>query len=513
MKTGIVYLIGAGPGDLELITLKGFRIIQEADAIVYDRLVNPSLLRYRKKGSEVFYVGKSPEHHTLSQEKINDLLVKLAKEGKIVARVKGGDPYVFGRGGEECETLFNNKILFEVVPGITSAIAAPSYAGIPVTHRNIAVDFTVVTGHEDPNKENSQINWKALAQATGTLVFLMGVGNLSKIVYKLTSFGKSVETPVGLIHLGTRSDQKVVTGTLENIVTIAEENHIQSPTVIVVGDVVNLRTILSWYEKKPLFGKRITITRTREQASVLSEALEKLGAESWEFPTIRINENIDHTELNKAIDNIEMYTWLVFTSVNAFNVFRKALIEKRIDIRKLNQIKVCAIGSETKKVIEEIGIFVDVIPETFVAEDLEKVLVGKINSKDKVLVPRSNLGRKILIEVLCKLGAEVTEVTAYETVIEDNNDKLLYLEKLENSEIQMITFTSSSTVDNFIKLIGEESLGLLKTIPIASIGPVTSKSLLKYGLVATIEAKEHSIAGLVEAIKDYYSEVKDNGIS
>lgn len=513
MKTGIVYLIGAGPGDLELITLKGFRIIQEADAIVYDRLVNPSLLRYRKKDSEIFYVGKSPDHHTLTQEKINDLLVKLAKEGKIVARVKGGDPYVFGRGGEECETLFNNNILFEVVPGITSAIAAPSYAGIPVTHRNIAVDFTVVTGHEDPNKEDSQINWKVLAETTGTLIFLMGIGNLSKIVDKLTSFGKSVKTPVGLIHLGTRAEQKVVTGTLENIVTIAEENDIKSPTVIVVGDVVNLRRVLSWYEKKPLFGKRITVTRTREQASVLSEALEKLGAESWEFPTIRINENIDHTELKKTIDNIEMYTWLVFTSVNAFNVFRKALIERRVDIRKLSHIKICAIGSETKKAIEEIGIFVNVIPEKFVAEDLEKVLVGKISSEDKVLVPRSNLGRKILIEVLCKLGAEVTEVTAYETVIEDNNDRLLYLEKLENSEIQMITFTSSSTVDNFVKLIGEESLAIVKTIPIASIGPVTTKNLLKYGLVATVEAKEHSIAGLVEAIKAYYSEGKDNGIS
>ena len=506
MKTGKVYLIGAGPGDLELITLKGFKIIQEVDAIVYDRLVNPSLLRYRKTTSEVFYVGKSSDHHTLSQEKINELLVQLAKEGKNVARVKGGDPYVFGRGGDECEALFNNEIQFEVVPGITSAIAAPSYAGIPVTHRNIAVDFTVVTGHENPHKENSQINWEILANTTGTLIFLMGIGNLANIVDRLTFFGKSVETPVALIHMGTRSEQKVVTGRLQDIVAIAKDNHIKSPTVIVVGDVVNLREVLSWYEKKPLFGKRITVTRTREQASVLSEALEKLGAESWEFPTIRINEDIDHIELKKALNNIEMYTWLVFTSVNAFNAFRKVLIEERIDIRKLNKIKICAIGSETKKAIEEIGMFVDVIPEKFVAEDLDKALRGKVNSDDKVLIPRSNLGRKILLEVLNGLAGEVTEVTVYETVIEDNNDKLLYLEKIEHNEIHMITFTSSSTVDNFIKLLGEESIEILKTIPIASIGPITSKCLLKYGLDVTIEAKEHSIQGLVRAIQDYYSE-------
>lgn len=504
MKIGKVYLIGAGPGSIDLITIKGFKIIQSADVIVYDRLANPRLLNYKREDAELIYVGKTPNHHTLKQEEINELLVKLAKEGKVVARLKGGDPYVFGRGGEEAELLRTHNILFEVVPGISSSIAAPSYAGIPVTHRNVAVNFTVITGHEDPSKSTSQINWKRLAEDNGTLLFLMGVGNLEKIVFELIENGKSSETPVALIQWGTRPEQRVVTGTLETIVSVVKSSGITSPAIIIVGEVVKMREVLSWYEDKPLFGKRILVTRSREQASILSEKIEELGGEAWEYPTIKINTSFDDSKLRQEVSNLSKYQWLVFASVNAFKAFKKVLIEERIDIRNLINIKIFAIGKETKQEIESSGLIVEAMPEKFVAEEVKKALSPLINLGDNILIPRSNLGRKILVDSLIELGANVSEVIAYETILAEDNDTSLLLEKLANNEIHLLTFTSASTVSNFVKLIGEENLDLINNIDIASIGPVTSQKILEYNLEVTLEAKEHTIDGLISEILSYY---------
>ena len=288
MSKGKVYLIGAGPGDIKLITVKGLECIQKADVIVYDRLANPRLLSYRRADAELIYVGKSPDRHTLTQDEINKVLVEEGLKGKVVARLKGGDPYVFGRGGEEGEELRKAGIEFEEVPGITSAISVPAYAGIPITHRDFTASFTVVTGHEEPGKETSNINWPRLAQDPGTLVFLMGVGNLPQIVENLVVNGKDAQTPIALIRWGTRPEQRVVTGTLENIVEVVSKAGLKSPAIIIIGQVVTLRETLRWFEDKPLFGKRVLVTRSREQASVLSEKLEALGAEAWEYPTIKI---------------------------------------------------------------------------------------------------------------------------------------------------------------------------------------------------------------------------------
>lgn len=504
MKIGKVYLIGAGPGSIDLITIKGFKIIQSADVIVYDRLANPRLLNYKREDTELIYVGKTPNHHTLKQEEINELLVKLAKEGKVVARLKGGDPYVFGRGGEEAELLRTHNILFEVVPGISSSIAAPSYAGIPVTHRNVAVNFTVITGHEDPSKSTSQINWKRLAEDNGTLIFLMGVSNLEKIVFELIENGKSRETPVALIQWGTRPEQRVVTGTLETIVSVVQSSGITSPAIIIVGEVVKMRDVLSWYEDKPLFGKRILVTRSREQASILSEKIEELGGEAWEYPTIKINTSFDDSKLRQEISNLTKYQWLVFASVNAFKAFKKVLIEERIDIRNLINIKIFAIGKETKQEIESSGLIVEAMPEKFVAEEVKKALSPLINLGDNILIPRSNLGRKILVDSLIELGANVSEVIAYETILAEDNDTSLLLEKLVNNEIHLLTFTSASTVSNFVKLIGKENLDLINNIDIASIGPVTSQKILEHNLKVTLEAKEHTIDGLISEVLSYY---------
>lgn len=503
MKKGFVYLVGAGPGDVGLITVKGLDCIKKADVIVYDRLANPRLLSYAKPDAELIYVGKRPDHHTLTQEEINKLLVKKAKENKIVTRLKGGDPYVFGRGGEEAEELFEESIEFESVPGITSAIAVPNYAGIPVTHRNLTSTFTVITGHEDPLKENTQVNWERLAQDPGTLIFLMGVGHLPQIVEQLVRFGKSSSTPVGVIRWGTRPEQEVVIGTLENVVSEVEKAGLKSPAIIIVGDVVKMRPILSWFEKKPLFGKRILVTRAREQASYFSELIEKAGGEAIEVPTIKIASPSDKTPLINAIKSASNYNWIIFTSVNGVKAFFDEMKINHIDIRSLGNVKICAIGPKTKEILEAKGLIVDVMPEKFVAESVLESLKPLINPGEKILLPRSDLARTILVDVLKEMKAEVDEVIAYQTVKENLVDDEL-LEKLNNKSIQIITFTSSSTVHNLMDLIKDKSI--LEGIILASIGPVTSNTLKEYGLKPQIEAKEYTIDGLFSEIIDYYKE-------
>lgn len=502
MAEGKVYLIGAGPGDTKLITLKGIECIQKADVIVYDRLANPRLLSYKRSDCELIYVGKSPDRHTLTQDEINKVLVEEGLKGKIVTRLKGGDPYVFGRGGEEGEELRKAGIPFEVVPGITSAIAVPNYAGIPVTHRDFTSTFTVITGHEDPTKEDSSINWVRLAEDPGTLIFLMGVGNLPKIVDQLVSNGKDAQTPIALIRWGTRPEQQVVVGVLENIVQEVEKAGLKSPAIIIVGKVVTLRNTLSWFEQKPLFGKRILVTRAREQASVLSAKLEELGAEAWEYPTISIKNPDDTTQMDRAIENVGGYDWLIFTSVNGVHSFFKRMRELHYDVRKLAGVKICAIGPKTKEVLEDKGLYVEVMPEVFRAEAVAEALKPLVKAGEKVLLPRADIARQVLVDTLIEMGLTVDEVIAYETVITDNDNQFL-IEKLEAKEIHMVTFTSSSTVRNFVTLL-ENRKELLEGVEIACIGPVTADTAIELGFTPHMIAEEYTIDGLVEGIVKYY---------
>lgn len=500
---GKVYLVGAGPGDVGLITVKGQELLKKAEVVVYDRLANDRLLNLCPPDCEYIYVGKTPDHHTLKQPEINEVLVDKAKEGKLTVRLKGGDPYVFGRGGEEAERLREEGIEFEVVPGITSAIAVPSYAGIPVTHRHLTSTFTVITGHEDPTKEDSQINWQGLSEDPGTLIFLMGVGNLPKIVERLIRGGKDASTPVALIRWGTRPEQQVVSGTLETIEEEVAKAGLTSPAIIIVGEVVSMRDTLRWFEDKPLFGKRVLVTRAREQASALSEALEKLGAEAVEAPMIAVKEPKDKAPLEKAIDQIEGYDWIIFTSANGVRFFFDALQEKGGDIRDLKGISLCAIGPKTLEALENMGLKVEVIPETFVAEGVLEAVKPLMTSPQKVLLPRSDLARKVLLDTLVSEGHEVDDIITYETVPTEFGAWQIK-DLFDEGRIDMVTFTSSSTVKNFADFCKKHDIEP-KDVTYASIGPITTDTAKALGMEPALEAEEYTVAGLVEAIQQYWN--------
>jgi len=500
MKNGYVYLVGAGPGDPKLITVKGTECLKNADVIVYDRLSSPRLLSYAKPEAELIYAGKSPVRHTLKQDEINEVLVTKAREGKVVTRLKGGDPFVFGRGGEEALYLLANGIPFEVVPGITSGIAVPAYAGIPVTHREFNSTLAIITGNEDPAKEDTSIEWDKISTGCGTIVFYMGMSNLPRIVERLTAHGRSPDTPVAVIRWGTRPEQQTVTGALHNIVEKAREAKMGHPAIIVVGEVVSLRDKLKWFERKPLFGKRVVVTRSRNQASVLAEKIEYLGGEPWEFPTIEITDPLDFSPLDQAITGIESYDWLILTSVNGVRSFMTRMKHLRKDVRSLGNTKIVAIGPKTREEIEQHGIFCEFMPEEFVAEAIIETLKNQDIRGKKFLLPRADIARKVLPDTLASLGAEVHEVIAYRTVTGAGSSEDM-LKMLEEKRIQVITFTSSSTVRNFVGKLGQENvLRLLDGVTVACIGPITSGTARELGLKVDIEAAEYTIDGLLSAI-------------
>lgn len=511
MSNGIVYLIGSGPGDPKLITLRGIECLQQADVVVYDRLAHPRLLSYVRADAECIYVGKGPDRHTFQQKDINQLLVKKALGGKIVARLKGGDPFVFGRGGEEAEALVEAGIKFEIVPGVTSAVAVPAYAGIPVTHRDYTSTVAIVTGHENPFKENSRIYWEHLALAAGTIVFLMGMENLSHIVTRLLENGRSVDTPVALIHWGTRSEQKTITGTLQTIVGKACEAGLTSPAVIVVGEVVRMRDKLQWFESRLLFGRRIAVTRSRAQASALTRRLEDLGAEVWEFPSIDIVQPDDYSDFDACLKQLNKYQWVIFTSVNGVDFFFKRLRETGGDIRQLQGCRMVAIGPATRAALENRGLRVEYVPEEFRAEAVAEGLSKRVLPGDRILLPRAREARAILPQMLRKMEAEVDEVTVYETIMGSGNARQL-IDLLENKRLDAVTFTSSSTVRNFLNLLRdntkkEELLSMLNEVVIACIGPITASTARELGLKVDIVAEEYTIDGLVQALIAYYQEL------
>ena len=506
-KNGKVYLIGAGPGDYRLLTLKACDCLKVADTVVYDRLADERILQYAPKDAEFIYVGKASSQHTMTQDKICQLLVDLAKEGKTVVRLKGGDPFVFGRGGEEALLLQENGLPFEIVPGVTSAISVPAYAGIPVTHRGVAASFAVVTGHEDPTKENSDINWQQLATATDTVVFLMGVANLPKITARLMENGRSGDTPVAIIRWGTKAQQQVWTSTVAEAADMAKREAIKPPCIFLVGNVVKLREKLAWFDNpdmKPLFGKKVLVTRARAQASALAEKLEALGAACMEAPAISIQPPADDFgALDEVVGKIADFNWLIFTSVNGVNYFFDRLMASGNDSRALGGAKICAIGSATAKALKGYGIIADVVPSEFKAEGILTALAGKVKPGEKVLLPRAAEARNVLPEELSRQGIQVTVVPAYETVAgEADGEKIS--RQLSEGELDVVTFTSSSTVKNLVQVLGDGAADVINMAKIAAIGPVTADTCRMQGIRVDVVAKEYTIdglvAGLVEAL-------------
>ncbi len=495
-----VYLVGAGPGDNKLITMKGYELIKKADCIIYDYLVDPGLLKYKKDDCVLIYAGKRSGAHTLTQDNINRLLVREAKAHRTVVRLKGGDPFVFGRGAEEAYYLKRKKIDFEIVPGVTSAIAVPAYAGIPLTERARTSAVGFITGHEDPTKKNSGIDWRALVKSLGTMVFLMGVENLSSITKTLIACGKPKETPVALIRWGTTAKQKTVTGSLKNIAELSRKNNITAPAIIVVGETVRLRKYLNWFEKKPLFAKRIIVTRTRPQASLLSERLAALGSEVIEIPTIEVVSEKADKQLKDAFSR-GPYDWVFFTSRNGVDEFAAFLERAKKDSRIFGRAKICAIGPETAKGLCVLGVRPDYIPPQFVAEAIVRH-IGHPDRKGavppKALILRAKKARDVLPEGLKRLGFMVKIIDLYDTVIPKGSKGRLN-QALDNG-VDIVTFTSSSTVENFINLLGNSYRSKLFGVRFASIGPVTSRTLRRFGLKADVEAKAYTIEGLVDAM-------------
>ena len=498
-KSGICYLVGAGPGDLGLVTLRAKEVIERADVLVYDALSNPELLKWTKAGCEKIHVGKRAKDHTLPQDQINALIVGRTKAGKSVVRLKGGDPMIFGRGGEEAAELAAAGVPFEIVPGISSTIAGPAYAGIPVTHRDHNTQLTIFTGHEDPTKGFSSVDYAQLAKAPGTKVFVMGVARLREISASFIENGAAPETPIALTQWATTGAQKTIVGTLANIADIAESENFGSPAVAVIGSVVNEREKINWFEKRPLFGKRIVVTRTREQAGELSKALSDLGADVIELPTIRIEHPEDKQSFAELVTHAHEYDWLVFTSPNGVERFFDAFFATYPDARSLGNPRIAAIGAGTARKIQEYRFTVDLIPEKFVAEGLIDAFKKDSVENLTMLWIKAAESRDVIYDGLTKLGAIVDECIAYRTVPE-SEDPTGAKARLAEQGADLITFTSGSTVDHFFDLGLDWPEGCVA----GSIGPVTSTTLRKHGQPPAFEANPHDIPGLTAAIVRYF---------
>lgn len=508
MAVGKVYLVGAGPGHPKLITVKGLEALQRSDCIVYDRLAGPHLLGKAKPGAELIYVGKLPDRHTMKQEEINQLLADLALQGKTVTRLKGGDPTIFGRVGEETETLWRNGIPYEWIPGITSAIAVPAYAGIPVTHRDLASSFSVITGHESPDKLDEAIEWDKVTHSTGTLVFLMGVSKIGYIAHQLMQHGRPPATPVALIRWGTRAEQQTLVGTLSDIEQRVSDAQFKPPAVIVVGEVVRQREKLLWYEKKPLFGLRILVTRARAQASGLADRIDDLGGEPYEFPVIqtRMPESAAAAEkIRDALQAAEQYDWVVLTSPNGVEYFFRWLAHCGTDIRRFHRARFAAVGPKTAAALAERGVRAELLPDEYTAEGLlEAFAQSGMTAADQVaLLPRGNLARDVLPQELTRRGVRTVEIDIYETVPDGQQDPFL-LEMLAQGQIHAVTFTSSSTVHNLLDALhhlgAADPVSLLQYTNIVCIGPIAAQTAQACGLHVAATAETSTIDGLIDVL-------------
>lgn len=498
---GTVYLVGAGPGDTGLLTLRGAELIRRADVVVYDALVNPELLRLAPKSAEIIYGGKRAKEHSLPQEELNKLLVAKAGEGKTVVRLKGGDPYVFGRGGEEAEELADAQVPFEVVPGVSSFVAVPNYAGVPLTHREFCSKLTLITGHEDPAKEASSIDWQQVAKTPGTKVIMMGTDRIGAIAKILVGHGLDASTPIAMVRWGTTGRQQSIEGTLANIAEVAAREQIAPPTVAVIGEVVKLRKKLNWFERLPLFGKRIVVTRTREQASQFAARLHELGADVMEIPTIKLEAPTRREDIVDALLELNSYDWLVFTSPNGVSKFFEYFFKQFHDMRDLGGARIAAVGPATANKLKELHLQVDLMPDEARATEIAEAFAEFETIENlKICLLRAEVANRELPAALEALGAIVDDVACYKTVPETNDPNGVGARLAENGA-DWLTFTSSSTVENFNALFNLQ--GLAKKFPsmkLASIGPETSKSLTALGLKPAFEASPHTLEGLIQGL-------------
>lgn len=497
--SGIVYLIGAGPGDYKLITVKGRECLEKADVIVYDYLADEKILRWTRPDAELIYAGKQANQHTLTQTEINELLVAKGQKGHVVARLKGGDPLVFGRGGEEAIALREAGIPFEFVPGVTSAIGAPAYAGIPVTHRAVATSFAVVTGHEDPTKQESGIHWEHLAKSVDTICFVMGVGNLPYITKQLMTYGRAGDTPAAVIRWGTKPIQETLVTTLATAAEDVVKAGLKPPAIFIVGEVVSLREQLQWFDNKPLFGKHIIVTRARAQASSLVDCLESLGADVLEAPAIRTVAKPLTEAMQNTLQQVSDYHTVTFTSAQGVEFFFKALTSLHMDARVLAGKQLCAIGSATAAALTKHGLLADIVPSDYRAESLVMALAGRIQAGDKMLLIQPVIARSVIPTELEKADVQTDILRLYETV-QDGRGADDLRNALEEGSVDYITFTSSSTVTNTLELLGNEAVQLLKKATVACIGPITAATCYELGVSADIISETFTIDAMVEAI-------------
>ncbi len=500
-KSGICHLAGAGPGDPGLVTLRTRECVETAEVIVYDYLSNPEILQWAARDAEIIFAGKKAGAHTLTQEEINALLVEKTRAGKRVVRLKGGDPFLFGRGGEEAEALAAAGLPFDVIPGVSSAIAAPAYAGIPVTHRDHNTQLTIFTGHEDPAKPEQTVDYKKLAAQSGTKVMLMGVERIEQVTAALMKNGADGATPVALVRWGTHGRQKTLRGRLDDIAEKVRTTGFKAPAVAVFGDVVNLRDTLNWYETRPLFGKRIVVTRSRKQAGALSSRLHALGADVFELPTIRIDPPQDLRAFAEMVQDAHTYDWLVFTSPNGVSAFFEMFYKLYDDAREIGGVRIAAIGPATSQRIRDFHLKVDLQPAEYVAEALVREFkkAGSIEN-EKIAIFRAETGRDVVAAELTAQGAIVDEAIAYRTVPE-TEDATGALARFREEGADLITFASSSAVENFLAL----KLPMPADVETASIGPVTSATIRAHGLPVNIESPKSDIATMVESIVAHYA--------
>jgi uroporphyrinogen III methyltransferase/synthase len=498
---GMVYLVGAGPGDAGLLTLRGAELLRRADVVVYDALVNAALLRLAPETAEVIYGGKRAKEHAISQPDLNALLISKAKAGKTVVRLKGGDPYVFGRGGEEAEQLADAGVKFEVVPGVSSFVAVPNYAGVPLTHRGFASKITLITGHEDPAKEASSVDWEQVAKTPGTKVIMMGTDRIGEIAKTLVSHGMDPATPIAMVRWGTTGQQHSIEGTLVTIADIAAKEKISPPTVAVIGEVVSLRHKLNWFESRPLFGQRVVVTRSREQAATLSAKLQDLGADVLEVPTIKLEAPTQRQDLVDALLELNSYDWLVFTSPNGVTTFFEYFFRQFHDMRDIGGARIAAVGPATANKLKELHLQVDLMPDEALAANIAEAFSEFESIENlKICLLRAEVANSELPTALEAMGAIVDDIACYKTVPE-TEDPAGTAARLQESGADWLTFTSGSTVEHFHTRFNLPQL--LKKFPamkIASIGPETSKALAELKVGPTIEAEEHTIDGLVGSL-------------
>ena len=500
-RAGLVSLVGAGPGDPGLITAKGLALLRAADVVVHDRLIDSHLLDYARPDALLINAGKRRGDHLLSQDEINALLVQHGAEGKRVVRLKGGDPFVFGRGGEEALALARASVPFEVVPGVTSAIAAAAYAGIPVTQRKMAANFAVVTGSEDPSRPESGVDWAAMARVD-TLVVLMGVETLPSVVEALTAAGKPADTPVCVVEWGSTPQQATVSGDLWNVAERVRAAGLKPPAVTIVGPVAGLREELRWFDTSPLFGKRVLVTRTRQQASALSMLLLERGAAPVELPVIAVAPLDNAATLDSALDGIGGYQWVVFTSANGVSIFFQRLADRGLDARALGPMQVAVIGPGTAQALKSQGIRADFMPASYVAESLAEGLVPRLGPGDRVLLPRAEGGRAVLVEALQAAGVVVDEALLYRAApAEDAAERAraVFAEGLD-----AVTFASSSTVRGLVDALGGD-VGPVNQVAVACIGPVTAETARGLGVRVDAVGEEYTIPGMVEALEGWFA--------